>query len=210
MAKCVSRLADGILTVTVTGRLDTVGARALQAALDRDGGAVVVVVIDLAGTTYLSSAALRVFTKWARALAAKHGLLAVVGATEYCRQAIARGGRDRVLALLGHGQRGGTAGAAGGAYGTAAHRLGYARSADGAAGEFPLRFRRRRSGCGRGAGRHAQRSQREDRSVGYLLAPLYRCGILPRAGRPSRRLLPAAQGDDDHRRYHGLASHRRQ
>ena len=74
----------------VRGRLDTLGSRALAAAVEPRVAApdCRVVVLDLAGTTYLSSAALRVFTSALRVLQGRGGALLLCSVQEYCRGVI--------------------------------------------------------------------------------------------------------------------------
>jgi anti-anti-sigma factor len=79
-----------LAVLAVRGRLDTVGSRALAAAVEPRVAAPEcrVVVLDLAGTTYLSSAALRVLTGALRTLQGRGGALLLCSVQEYCRDVI--------------------------------------------------------------------------------------------------------------------------
>jgi len=87
-----------IVRIIVHGRLDTVGAHALQAELDaRLTSDTLVVIIGLAQVNYLSSAGIRTFMKTIKLLSPKGGGLVVFGLQPYCREVLNIAGLDTAL-----------------------------------------------------------------------------------------------------------------
>jgi len=70
----VKTVEAGILNVALEGRLDTMTAPELEAAIKGDLDAVDSAVLDLKGLEYVSSAGLRVILSVHKALAGKNGL----------------------------------------------------------------------------------------------------------------------------------------
>ncbi len=87
------------LVLTLSLRLDAVGAEALRQALvpERLAG-VRVVELDLAAVPYLSSAALRVFLATHKVLLARGGSLTLTAVPEYCRSVLEIAGFAEMIA----------------------------------------------------------------------------------------------------------------
>ncbi len=82
-------LQDGILTLAITGRLDTFGAGPVQKVLDSYFSQhPQFVIMDMTNVDFISSAGIRVLLITAKETQARQGRLALVGLTTYCREVI--------------------------------------------------------------------------------------------------------------------------
>lgn len=91
---------DGILTFTISGRLDGYGAGQLSdawaAALQDDDRSA---VFDLAGLSYLSSAGIRVLIVVKKQLKERSGILALAGIQEYPKNVLEMAGVAPIFSL---------------------------------------------------------------------------------------------------------------
>ena len=87
----------GKLTITVTGRLDTVTTPQLERELALDG--VTELLFDIAGVEYVSSAGLRLFLT-AQKTMAKQGSMAIRGARPVVREVFDITGFSGILTLI--------------------------------------------------------------------------------------------------------------
>ena len=82
-------LNDGILTLTLNGRFDTLGAVPVQQVLDSFFDKhPKFIIMDLANVDFISSAGIRVLLITAKEVEARKGVLALVGLKPYCREVI--------------------------------------------------------------------------------------------------------------------------
>ena len=82
-------LKDGILKLTLNGRLDTLGAEPVQQVLDSYFNQhPKFIIMDMSGIDYISSAGIRVLLITAKETEARKGSLALVGLNPYCRELI--------------------------------------------------------------------------------------------------------------------------
>ncbi|QYZ80233.1 anti-sigma factor antagonist [Methanofollis formosanus] len=90
-----------LLTVMVSGRLDGYAAEELKAGID---GALQdddrAVVVDLAGTDYLSSAGIRVFLALQKQMKARGGCMTLCSVEEYPMEVLSMAGFDRVFSIV--------------------------------------------------------------------------------------------------------------
>ena len=87
----------GKLTITVTGRLDTVTTPQLERELALEG--VTELLFDIAGVEYVSSAGLRLFLMAQKAMA-KQGSMAIRGARPVVREVFDITGFSGILTLI--------------------------------------------------------------------------------------------------------------
>ncbi|QSZ68222.1 anti-sigma factor antagonist [Methanofollis aquaemaris] len=96
-----SEREDALLTVMVNGRLDGYAAEELKAGID---GALQdddrAVVVDLAGTDYLSSAGIRVFLALQKQMKARGGCMALCNVEKYPMEVLSMAGFDRVFSIV--------------------------------------------------------------------------------------------------------------
>lgn len=105
-----SRREDQVLVLTLDGRLDAFGAKALGERLGRELTAeTATVVLDLSGVSYLSSAGVRVFVGVSRELSGRAGALVMAGMQLYVFNVLELSGLadaflrfDRVSEALAH------------------------------------------------------------------------------------------------------------
>ena len=90
-------LDAGRLTITVTGRLDTVTTPQLERELDLNG--VTELLFDIAGVEYVSSAGLRLFLT-AQKTMAKQGSMTIRGARPVVREVFDITGFSAILTLV--------------------------------------------------------------------------------------------------------------
>lgn len=90
-------LEAGKLTVTVTGRIDTVTTPQLERELDLNG--VTELLFDISGVEYVSSAGLRLFLT-AQKTMAKQGSMAIRGASPVVREVFDITGFSDILTLI--------------------------------------------------------------------------------------------------------------
>lgn len=90
---------DGVLLVTVDGRLDSNSAGELEAVLPPRVQAHEKVVLDLAGVPYVSSAGLRVLLMGAKAARAKGHRLVLTGLSASVREVFDISGFSSILAI---------------------------------------------------------------------------------------------------------------
>lgn len=87
------------MTVAVNGRVDTVTALELEAGLKLDGANLV--VLDLAGVPYMSSAGLRLLLTAHKAMLAKGGELQIANLQPAVREVLDITGFSGILNLIG-------------------------------------------------------------------------------------------------------------
>jgi anti-anti-sigma factor len=91
---------DGVLVLTLTGRLGAASAVGLKAAAAQAiGRGDTRLVIDLAGVDYVSSAGLRVLAEAARECASAGGALVLCGVVDAVRLAVDLGGLAAQVAI---------------------------------------------------------------------------------------------------------------
>ena len=82
-------LNDGILKLTLNGRMDTFGAGPVQQVLDAHFQEhPKAIIMDLANVDFISSAGIRVLLITAKEAECRKGVLALVGLHSYCRELI--------------------------------------------------------------------------------------------------------------------------
>lgn len=82
-------LKDGMLTLTLNGRLDTFGSGPVQKALDSFFNKhPKFIIMDMSCVDFISSAGIRVLLITAKEVEARQGVLALVGLNPYCRELI--------------------------------------------------------------------------------------------------------------------------
>jgi anti-anti-sigma factor len=87
------------LVLAVTGRMDGTGAQHVTTAIQQNlTDHITVLIFDLGGVDYLSSAGLRVFQENARRMKERNGRIAVCRVRDFVRKLFASGGFFRVLA----------------------------------------------------------------------------------------------------------------
>jgi len=85
----IPTLKDGILTLTLNGRLDTFGAGPVQQVLDAYFNKhPKFIIMDMANVDFISSAGIRVLLITAKEVEGRQGVLALVGLNPYCRELI--------------------------------------------------------------------------------------------------------------------------
>jgi anti-anti-sigma factor len=94
-----SETIAGVVQLRLTGRLDAHGAAEISSALPeaRPG---IVVLADLRGVDYLSSAGVRVFVAWHKKLHAAGGRLVFAAVQPYCREVLRISGLEQVLVIF--------------------------------------------------------------------------------------------------------------
>ncbi|NCC51433.1 MAG: STAS domain-containing protein [Spartobacteria bacterium] len=103
----------GIVQLTLVGRLDTFGANALDPALAaREQDDVFCVVLDMAQTSFISSAGVRVLMAHMKKLKARSGMMALCAMQPFCKEVLEATGLadfflqfDTVDAALRHGRQ---------------------------------------------------------------------------------------------------------
>jgi anti-anti-sigma factor len=92
--------AEGVIVLTISGRVSSLTARQLEAALDSTlGHSARGVVLDLSGVDYISSPGLRALEKISALLAAAGRRLVVCGLTDAVRLAFSLAGLESSLAI---------------------------------------------------------------------------------------------------------------
>lgn len=87
------------LVLTLTGRMDGTGASQVTAAIQQNlADHDTVLIFDMAGVEYLSSAGLRVFQEITRKMADRNGKIAVCSVRDFVRKLLMFGGFFRILA----------------------------------------------------------------------------------------------------------------
>ena len=89
---------DDILTVSLTGRLDTLSAPELDSFLDKNCPAVDTLILDLKDLEYISSAGLRVILKARKALQGRGGVL-IRSPNRIVSEVFAVTGFDKILRI---------------------------------------------------------------------------------------------------------------
>lgn len=89
----------GRMTITVSGRVDTVTAPELEAGLKLDGAKLA--VLDLAGVPYMSSAGLRLLLSAHKTMLAKGGELQIANLQPAVREVLDITGFSGILNLVG-------------------------------------------------------------------------------------------------------------
>lgn len=89
----------GRMTITVSGRVDTVTAPELEAGLKFDGAKLA--VLDLAGVPYMSSAGLRLLLSAHKTMLAKGGELQIANLQPAVREVLDITGFSGILNLVG-------------------------------------------------------------------------------------------------------------
>ena len=88
-----------VLTVTVSGRLDTSTAPNLETELKDSLNGITELVFDISGLDYISSAGLRVLLSALKAMNAQKGTMRVTGANEMVREIFDVTGFSDILIL---------------------------------------------------------------------------------------------------------------
>ena len=88
-----------VLTVTVSGRLDTSTAPNLETELKDSLNGITELVFDISGLDYISSAGLRVLLSALKAMNAQKGTMRVTGANEMIREIFDVTGFSDILIL---------------------------------------------------------------------------------------------------------------
>ena len=88
--------ADNTLTVSLTGRLDTLSAPELDSFLEKNCPAVDSLILDLADLEYISSSGLRVILKAQKALHGRGGVL-IRSPNKIVSEVFAVTGFDKIL-----------------------------------------------------------------------------------------------------------------
>jgi anti-anti-sigma factor len=92
--------ADGVIVLTISGRVSSLTAGQLEAALDSTAGhSACGVVLDLSGVDYISSPGLRALENTSTLLAATGRRLVVCGVTDAVRLAFSLAGLESSLAI---------------------------------------------------------------------------------------------------------------
>jgi anti-sigma B factor antagonist len=84
----VEEADGGVAFVILRGRLDTVGASAIDLKFNAIAGARRAIVVDLSQVDFLASLGVRVLVLWARAVKAQGGRFAVVSPSEGVRSVL--------------------------------------------------------------------------------------------------------------------------
>ena len=79
------KMADSILHVSITGKIDTVTAPALDRELQEDCGAAQALVLDFSQVDYISSAGLRILLRLHKRMVERQGMR-IVNANETVRE----------------------------------------------------------------------------------------------------------------------------
>ena len=88
-----------VLTVTISGRLDTSTAPSLETELKDSLNGITELVFDISGLDYISSAGLRVLLSALKAMNAQKGTMRVTGANEMIREIFDVTGFSDILIL---------------------------------------------------------------------------------------------------------------
>ena len=96
----ITKSVEGtVMTVAVSGRLDTSTAPQLESELKNSLNGITELVLEISGLDYISSAGLRVLLSALKAMNAQKGTMRVVGANEMVREIFEVTGFSDILTL---------------------------------------------------------------------------------------------------------------
>jgi anti-sigma B factor antagonist len=96
----VKEADDGIAFVILRGRLDTVGANAIDLKFNAIAGARRAVVVDLSQVDFLASLGIRVLVLGARVVKGKGGKLVILSPSEGVRSVLSAARADTLIPIL--------------------------------------------------------------------------------------------------------------
>jgi len=96
----VEDLADGVTNVALRGRLDTVGAGAIDLKFNAVAGSKRAIVVDMAGVSFLASLGIRVLVLGAKAVRNKGGKLVLLSPDENAYAVLKTSGIDEIIPIL--------------------------------------------------------------------------------------------------------------
>jgi len=96
----VEELDGGVTNVVLRGRLDTVGAGAIDLKFNVVAGSKRAVVVDLAGVDFLASLGIRVLVMGAKAVKNKGGKLVLLSPDENVHSVLKTAGIEQLIPIL--------------------------------------------------------------------------------------------------------------
>jgi anti-anti-sigma factor len=99
MELMVEDLADGVTKAVLSGRMDIEGAQAVDTRFNVLAGSKKLIVVDMAGVSFLASMGLRVLMTCARSVNSKGGKMAIAGAQPGVAKVLSTSGIDQVVSV---------------------------------------------------------------------------------------------------------------
>ncbi len=93
----VRELEGGVTLVALHGRLDLQGVNAIERNFNATAGARNALIVDLSGVTYIASMGMRMFLLVGKAMAARHGKMALLAPSDDLATVLRTAGVDTAI-----------------------------------------------------------------------------------------------------------------
>jgi anti-sigma B factor antagonist len=95
----IQELDGGVILVALNGRLDLQGVHAIEPDLNATAGSRDALIVDLSGVTYIASMGMRMFLLVGKAMATRHGKMALLAPSDDLTTVLRTAGIDTAIPI---------------------------------------------------------------------------------------------------------------